>query len=93
MDAGVCRDVFERRDPETPLPTSVALHRRVQQIYDREAGTLAAEGRSFAAVELSQALALIWAEPDSEARWLAGEDVFAGCRTADISVEPPPDFG
>ncbi|MEM6905175.1 MAG: hypothetical protein AAF568_04715, partial [Pseudomonadota bacterium] len=75
---------------EIPVPSALALHRRVQKLYDAEAA--ATPDQSAQAVELSQALALIWAEPNAEARWEAGEDVFATCRTQDISATPVPSF-
>ncbi|MEM9043136.1 MAG: YkgJ family cysteine cluster protein [Pseudomonadota bacterium] len=89
IDAKPCNLALEDRDAFVPVPTLQAMHQEVQARFDALAEKAEEEGGTTDSVELSQALAAIWRLPDAEARWHAGEDIFADCRIRDIERSIP----
>lgn len=72
-----CRDDFEGRPARIPVVEEAmqkGAHVRALML-----AAVAAAGLPVTGYELSQALSIALATPRAEARWLAGEDVFAGC--------------
>lgn len=86
MDRSACEQVFREERPRAKIPVdrvffSVAgAHNLALRLASRDAGLGA---RRY---ELHEALALALADPGAQARWLAGEDPFAGCRPDPTSV-------
>ncbi len=92
VDESACRAALDDPAAEIAVPTVLAHHRAVQNLYDQIGARLSAAGLPSASLELSGALAIIWSEPDAMARWRAGEDIFAGARAADATDAPIPRF-
>lgn len=90
VDAAACDAALETGDPAAGVPTVLAYHRIVQSIYDRLGQDLADRGLAPDSLELTGALAAIWRTPDADGRWRAGEDIFAGCRAAELTDAPIP---
>lgn len=90
-DAEACRAA--EADPARAIPTLLAFHRIVQSLYDRAGAALAAAGLPSDSLEMTGALAAVWETPEAEARWRAGEEIFAGVRAADRAEGPIPRFG
>ncbi len=89
-DAAACRVALEDGRTDLALPTHLALHRFVQAAYDGFAEVLREHGVTTAPVELAGGLALAWTLENAEARWLAGEDVFAQARAVPLAGVPVP---
>jgi hypothetical protein len=54
----------------------------IASVVDRTRSfALADAGAPTLSLELIAALLAIWAEPDAEARWLAGAEIFPGARS------------
>jgi hypothetical protein len=77
LDLAVCVDEFEGRNLEARVPISGAYLQHASNAHITLLGALRAAGLSTDALELSAGLEVALAEPDAEARWLAGEDVFS----------------
>lgn len=92
VDEGTCRAALDDPAAEIAVPTVLAHHRAVQNLYDQIGARLSAAGLSSASLELTGALAVIWSAPDAMARWRDGEDIFAGARAADTTDAPIPRF-
>ena len=81
FDAKACERAFHAADGKARIPVDGVLlraggaHNLGLRLAARDAGL---DTRRY---ELHDALVRILDRPDAEERWLAGEDVFAGCRT------------
>lgn len=81
FDAGACERAFRSPDGKAKIPVDGALlrsggaHNLALRLASRDAGL------GDARYELHDALVRCLDAPDAQRRWLAGEDVFAGCRT------------
>lgn len=72
----------DHRDPPQPVeqPTVAPM---IASVVDRTRSfALEDAGAPTLSLELIAALLAAWAEPDAEARWLAGEAIFPGARSA-----------
>ncbi len=87
-DLAACIDEFEGRDRGGDVPVSATFidHARNSRIVLQAA--IQASGRSARTYELNAALARALSAENSEHRWLAGEDVFAGIAQAPPEAEP-----
>lgn len=72
-----CVEEFEGIDRESRIEVSSVHLDHASNAHIVLLGAMRAAGLPTDALELSSATALALAEPDAEARWLAGEDVFA----------------
>ena len=85
-DLAACIDEYEGRDEGGDVPVSQLYLDHARNSGAALAGALAACGLDGRVYELNAALARALSASDSEARWLAGVDVFAG-----IAQAPPDD--
>jgi hypothetical protein len=78
-----CEQAFETGSEDIPTPAIHAFLRRAcrQALWSG----LAAKGLSCIGYELNQALLIALEHPDAEARWLAGEDIFAGIDADEVT--------
>lgn len=80
FDVGACETVFRAPGGSTKIPVDrlwfsiSGAHNLALRLACRDAGLSATR------YELHDALHVALSQPDAEARWLAGEDPFAGCR-------------
>ena len=77
-----CIEEYEGREGEISVSSRHLAHAANAQVAMLAA--VAACGRPPVSYELSAALTAVLATPDAQARWLEGEDVFAG-----VAVAPP----
>lgn len=89
LDANACRAALQSDTGKSPLPKVAAYFTLAQAIQDRLDADLQADGKTPDRLEMTGALSVIWTEPDAQARWQAGEDIFADCRAADIAKATP----
>lgn len=76
-DAELCRRAYLDLSPEE-IPQSM-YHMTQRAVYAIALkGAFKREGLSTAAYELNEVLSVALETPDAEARWLAGDDIFAG---------------
>ena len=92
VDEAACRAALDDPSADIAVPTVLAHHRAVQNLYDQIGARLAGAGLSSASLELTGALAIIWLEPDALSRWRDGEDIFAVAGAADTTDAPIPRF-
>jgi Fe-S-cluster containining protein len=71
-----CIDEFEGRDLHSRIPISGVHLQHASNAHITLLGAMRAAGFTTDALELAAALDVVLAEPDAEARWLRGEDVF-----------------
>jgi Fe-S-cluster containining protein len=71
-----CIDEFEGRDLHSRIPISGVHLQHASNAHITLLGAMRAAGFATDAMELAAALHVVLAEPDAEARWLRGEDVF-----------------
>lgn len=76
LDLAACIDEFEGRDLEARVPISGAYLQHSSNAHITLLGALRAARLPTDALELAAALDVALAEPEAEARWLAGDDVF-----------------
>jgi hypothetical protein len=76
LDVAVCIDEFEGRNLSARIPISGVHLQHASNAHITLLGAMRAAGFATDALELSAALDAALAEPDAEARWLQGEDVF-----------------
>ena len=76
LDLAVCIDEFEGRNLDVRVPISGAHLQHASNAHITLLGALRSAGFSTDALDLASALDVVLAEPNAEARWLAGEDVF-----------------
>lgn len=76
LDVAVCIDEFEGRNLSARIPISGVHLQHASNAHITLLGAMRAAGFATDAIELGAALDTALAEPDSEARWLEGEDVF-----------------
>ena len=78
-----CEIAFQTGGDEIPIPgINMELRRNCNQALW---SALRFAGFPFAGYELNQGLLTALQTPDTEQRWLAGEDVFAGVTTDDMA--------
>lgn len=71
-----CIDEFEGRNVDARIPISGVHLQHASNAHITLLGAMRAAGFTTDALELAAALDVVLAEPDAEARWLRGEDVF-----------------
>ncbi|MFN3743407.1 MAG: YkgJ family cysteine cluster protein [Hyphomicrobiaceae bacterium] len=76
LDVAVCIDEFEGRNLAARVPISGVHLQHAGNAHITLLGAMRAMGFATDALELAAALDVALAEPEAEARWLAGEDVF-----------------
>ncbi len=76
LDVTVCIDEFEGRNLDARIPISGVHMQHAGNAHITLLGAMRALGISTDALELGAALDAALSEPDAEARWLQGEDVF-----------------
>ncbi|MBN9259386.1 MAG: YkgJ family cysteine cluster protein [Hyphomicrobium sp.] len=76
LDVAVCLDEFEGRNLNARIPISGVHMQHAGSAHITLLGAMRAVGFSTDALELGAALDAALSEPDAEARWLQGEDVF-----------------
>jgi hypothetical protein len=76
LDVDICLDEFEGRNPNARVPISGVHLQHASNAHITLLGAMRAAGFATDALELAAALDVALAEPDAEARWLGGEDVF-----------------
>lgn len=76
LDLAACIDEFEARNLEARVPISGAHLQHASNAHITLLGALKAAALPTDALELASALDVALAEPDAEARWLDGVDVF-----------------
>lgn len=81
-DLAACQDEFEGREFGGDMEVSRLHMAHARNAFVVMAAALKARGYDTPRYELSEALLRAIEQPDAEARWLAGEDVFAGVARA-----------
>lgn len=76
LDVAVCIDEFEGRNLSARIPISGVHLQHASNAHITLLGAMRAAGFATDALELAAALDAALSTPDSEARWLAGEDIF-----------------
>ncbi len=76
LDVDVCIDEFEGRNLAARIPISGVHLQHASNAHITLLGAMRASGFATDALELAAALDTALTEPNAEARWLAGEDVF-----------------
>jgi hypothetical protein len=76
LDVAVCIDEFEGRNLAARIPISGVHLQHAGNAHITLLGAMRATGFATDALELAAALDVALAEPEAEARWLQGEDVF-----------------
>lgn len=89
LDLAACLDEFEGRNPDAAIPISQPHLAHSSNAHVTLLAALKAAALPMAPIELGTALAIALDTPDGEARWLAGENIFAGAaqlstRTGDV---------
>jgi Fe-S-cluster containining protein len=79
-DVKACVTAFETRDLHAPIPGNKGQQDGITSVWIGMLAASALAGLDATVVELSLALDLALSEPDVEARWLAGEQVFESAR-------------
>ncbi|WP_245257460.1 YkgJ family cysteine cluster protein [Methylocapsa acidiphila] len=84
FDQRACAEAMAGRAGDVPIS---ALHLTVRSLVQNSMqSALRDAGLSWANYELNQGLQIALADNSCEARWLAGEDVFASALIADVSL-------
>lgn len=76
LNVAVCIDEFEGRNLSARIPISGVHIQHASNAHITLLGAMRASGFATDALELAAALDIALAEPEAEARWLQGEDVF-----------------
>jgi Fe-S-cluster containining protein len=81
-DAGACERAFEACEPTPRIPVELTQFAITRNVGSGLCVGAAAAGLDPGPYELSAGLAVAFAVPDAEARWLRGEAVFAAAETS-----------